>query len=143
MKFKLIQDGGQRTYALILSTGEEVMETLAKFARANSIYACQFTAIGAFRDATVGFYDFGKKDYIKIPIAQQTEVLSLTGDISQYKDAPLIHAHVVLGKEDGSTHGGHLLKAYVHPTLEIILNDSPFHLQRKMNEETGLPMIDL
>ncbi|HXB91636.1 MAG TPA: DUF296 domain-containing protein, partial [Puia sp.] len=83
------------------------------------------------------------KDYKKIGIPEQTEVLSLTGDISQYKDAPQVHAHVVLGKQDGTAHGGHLISAEVHPTLEIVLHDSPFHLQRKMNPETGLPLIEL
>ena len=143
MEYKLLNDGRQRTFVLILNSGEEVMSTLMKFALANSLYACQFTAIGAFRKATVGFFDFSKKDYKKIGIPEQTEVLSLTGDISQYKDAPQVHAHVVLGKQDGTAHGGHLISAEVHPTLEIVLNDSPFHLQRKLNPETGLPLIEL
>jgi len=143
MKFKLIHDGRQRTYVLILETGDEVIRTLTSFAQANSLYACQFTAIGAFRKATLGFFEFAKKDYKRIDVPQQTEVLSLMGDISQYKDAPQVHAHVVLGKEDGMAHGGHLLHAEVHPTLEIVLTDAPFHLQRKMNEEVGLPLIEL
>ncbi len=143
MEYKLLNDGRQRTFVLILNSGEEVMSTMMKFAQANSLYACQFTAIGAFRKATVGFFDFAKKDYKRIGIPEQTEVLSLTGDISQYKDAPQVHAHVVLGKQDGTAHGGHLMSAEVHPTLEIVLNDSPFHLQRKLNPETGLPLIEL
>jgi predicted DNA-binding protein with PD1-like motif len=143
MKFKLMHDGRQRTFVVILDPGEEVIKTLKGFAQANSLYACQFTAIGAFREATVGFFDFLKKDYKKIAIPQPTEVLSLTGDITQYKNAPQVHAHVVLGKEDGTAHGGHLMKAEVYPTLEIVLTDSPFHLQRKMNDTLGLPMIEL
>jgi predicted DNA-binding protein with PD1-like motif len=143
MKFKLMHDGRQRTYVVILEPGEEVIKTLTNFAQANFLYACQFTAIGAFRKATLGFFDFSKKDYKRIEVSQQTEVLSLTGDISQYKNAPQVHAHVVLGREDGTARGGHLLSADVHPTLEIVLNDAPFHLQRKMNEEVGLPLIEL
>ena len=143
MKFKLMHDGRQRTYVLVLDMGEEVMKTLTGFAQANSLYACQFTAIGAFRKATLGFFDFSKKDYKKIDVLQQTEVLSLMGDISQYKNTPQVHAHVVLGKEDGAAQGGHLLSAEVFPTLEIVLTDAPFHLQRKMNEEVGLPLIEL
>jgi len=143
MKFKLMHDGRQRTYVLVLETGEEVIKTLTSFAQANALYACQFTAIGAFRKATLGFFDFSKKDYKKIEVSQQTEVLSLTGDISQYKEAPQVHAHVVLGREDGAAQGGHLLSAEVHPTLEVVLNDAPFHLQRKMNAEVGLPLIEL
>src|SRR5882757_9517553 len=101
MQSKLLQDGGQRTFVLILQTGEEVMECITRFAREKSLYACHFTAIGAFSESTVGFFDFSKKDYKRTGIKMQTEVLSLTGDISQYNGKPLVHAHVVLGKEDG------------------------------------------
>jgi uncharacterized protein len=48
-----------------------------------------------------------------------------------------------LGKEDGRAHGGHLLKATVHPTLEIILNESPAYLSREMDKESGLALIKI
>jgi predicted DNA-binding protein with PD1-like motif len=54
-----------------------------------------------------------------------------------------IHAHVVLGKRDGSAHGGHLLKARVRPTLELIVTESPGHLRRVTDEKTGLPLLAL
>ena len=39
--------------------------------------------------------------------------------------------------------GGHLLEGYAHPTIEIIVTESPGHLRRKIDEETGLPLLDL
>jgi predicted DNA-binding protein with PD1-like motif len=48
-----------------------------------------------------------------------------------------------LGKSDGAAIGGHLLKATVHPTLEVILEESPGYLQRRMDEATGLPLIKI
>jgi predicted DNA-binding protein with PD1-like motif len=71
------------------------------------------------------------------------EVLTLNGDITIFNDQHKIHAHVVLGKEDGTAHGGHLIKAIVHPTLEIILNESPVYLERQMNEELGISLIKI
>jgi uncharacterized protein len=87
-----------------------------------------FTAIGAFKEVTLGYFDWAQKDYIKIPVGKQVEVLSLIGDVTSSDDKPNIHGHVVLGKRDGSTAGGHLIEARVRPTLEVILTESPKHL---------------
>ncbi|MGN6733631.1 MAG: PCC domain-containing protein, partial [Candidatus Binatia bacterium] len=55
---------------------------------------------------------------------------------------PQVHAHVVVGKFDGSAHGGHILEARVWPTLEVMVTESPKHLRRKYDPETGLSLID-
>lgn len=142
MKSKLINDkDGQKTYALILDSGDEVMSNITEFAREQALSASQFTAIGAFSEVMLGFFDLSIKDYKKIPISEQVEVLALTGDIAMHEGKPKVHAHVVLGKVDGTAHGGHLMEATVEPTLEVILTESPSHLQRKVDPETGLPLI--
>lgn len=143
MQSKLLNEGPVKTYALVLQNGEEAMEELKKFAAKEKLFGCRFTAIGAFSSAEVGFFDFSIKDYRRIKIDEQTEVLSLVGDISRYQDKPMVHAHVVLGKRDGTAHGGHLLESVVHPTLEIILSESPVWMQRKMDAESGIPLIEL
>jgi predicted DNA-binding protein with PD1-like motif len=144
MKAKLIQEQGAKTYALIFDTGDEVMAGLLAFAKEQRLAGSRFTAIGAFREATLGYFDWQKKDYQKIPVREQVEVLSLVGDIAQdEKGAPKIHAHVVLGKSDGSAHGGHLLSAVVRPTLEVMLTEAPKHLQRQFDPESGLALIRL
>jgi hypothetical protein len=143
MQYKLINNDQQKTYAVILESGEEVMEQLIAFAKKEKVSISQFTAIGAFSDTVVGFFDFSIKDYKKIPLKEQMEVLTLNGDITLFNDQYKIHAHVILGKEDGRAYGGHLLKATVHPTLEIILNESPAWLRRETDAETGLALIKI
>jgi len=143
MNFKLINDDEQKTYAIIMDTGDEVTEQLLAFAKKEKVSASQFTAIGAFSESVVGFFDFSIKDYKKIPFKEQMEVLALTGDISTYENEYKIHAHVVLGRSDGTAHGGHLMKAIVHPTLEIILNESPEYLKREMDKDSGIPLIKI
>ena len=140
MRSKLL-DANTNTYVLIFETGDKVPELLTEFAKERSIRAARFSAIGAFSAATLGYFDFSIKDYRKIPVNEQVEVLSLQGDIALYGDEPKVHAHVVLGRADGSAVGGHLLEAAVRPTLEVILEVSPGYLQRRVNEETGLPLI--
>ena len=144
MKSKLINNGPQKTYALVFETGDEVITGITEFAKEHSLNASQLTAIGAFSDALLGFFDFSIKDYRKIPVNEQVEVLSLNGDITLDQRAGIkVHIHTVLGKADGTAHGGHLLAAQVHPTLEVIITESPGHLLRKHDEETGLSLISV
>ena len=143
MHYKLLNEDKQKTFAVILNSGDEVMSALQSFAKEQKLKASQFNAIGAFSKATLGFFDFSIKDYKKIEINEQVEVLNITGDISFYNNEIKIHAHAVVGKGDGTAHGGHLLKAHVHPTLEIILIESPAYLVREMDKESHIPLIKI
>src|SRR5438874_4302914 len=131
-----------KTFALIFDKGDEVTATLLQFAKANQLKASYFTAIGALSNATLGFFERERKDYKRIEIEEQVEVMSLFGNIVQNESGQhKLHAHVVIGKSDGSAHGGHLLKAHVWPTLELFLTETSEKLQRKVDEETNLPLI--
>jgi len=143
MQTKLLHDAdGQKTYALILETGDEVMASLGQFARQQDLSAASFKAIGAFQLATLAFFDWASKTYLPIEVEEQTEVASLTGDIASGPDGqPAIHVHAVLGRRDGSALAGHLQRGMVRPTLEIILTESPRHLRKRYDPLSGLPLI--
>jgi predicted DNA-binding protein with PD1-like motif len=143
VKSKVINPDGQRTYAVIFEKGDEVMAGLRRFAAEQELAAGSLTAIGAFSDVVLGFFDRERKEYRRIPIDEQVEVLSLLGDIALKDGRPEVHAHVVLGRADGSALGGHVMEAHVWPTLEAIVEDSPRHLRRRIDKETGLALIDL
>jgi uncharacterized protein len=145
MKSKLLhQADGQRTYALIFDKDDEVMGSLKAFAQDQELGGSQFTAIGAFREATLGYFDWTTKTYRQIPVREQVEVVSLVGDVAEGEHGePKMHIHVVLGKSDGTALGGHLLNARVRPTLEVMLTESPQHLRRRHDPETGLALIHI
>ena len=143
MKTKLLAEGAQKTYAVVFDAGDEMMQGLTQFAEEAGLDAAHFTALGAFERATLGYFDLDTQDYVHIPVDEQVEVLSLVGDIAVKDGQPQIHAHVVVGKRDGTAHGGHILEAYVRPTLEVTLSETPAHLKRRMVEEFGLALIDL
>jgi predicted DNA-binding protein with PD1-like motif len=145
MKAQLIHEqAGEKTFVLIFATGDEVIANLTAFAKENRLAASRFTAIGGFQDVTLGYFDLEKKDYQKIPLHEQVEVLSLVGDVTlTEKNEPKIHAHVVVGRFDTSTRGGHLVEARVRPTLEVMLTESPKHLRRRHDPQSGLALIQL
>jgi predicted DNA-binding protein with PD1-like motif len=141
---KIAGDAGAETRIVILESGEEAFAVLSKFANEAGITAASLTAIGAFENATVGWFDFEKKTYKKIEIAQQCEVLSAIGDVAVGDDGKAsLHVHVVLGLSDGTTRGGHLLEGKVRPTLEVVLTDTPVKLRRKKRADLGIALIDV
>jgi predicted DNA-binding protein with PD1-like motif len=144
VKSKLIHDGDEKTFALVFDTGDEVVAGLLAFAKEYKLAASHFKGIGACERVTLGFFELGSRDYKEIPINEQVEVMSLIGNIAlEESGEPKVHAHIVVGKSDGTAHGGHLLEAHVRPTLEVFLVESPKPLRRKMNAEVSLALIDL
>ncbi|UUP16711.1 PPC domain-containing DNA-binding protein [Nitratireductor thuwali] len=138
----LASNDGQRTFALVLETGDEVMACLKDFAEREELSAAGLSAIGAFSSAVITYFDWDKKDYLRNPVDEQVEVASLNGDVALAPDGSrAIHIHTVLGKRDGTALAGHLAEARVRPTLEIILTESPVHLQKRFDPESGLVLI--
>jgi uncharacterized protein len=141
MRAQVLARDEETSHVLVFESGDEVVSTLEAFAREHELTAARFTAIGAFSELTLGYFDWERKAYEEIPLAEQVEVLTLAGDIALKGGEPSVHAHVVVGKRDGSAHGGHLLGARVRPTLELVLVESPGHLRKEHDPETGLALI--
>jgi uncharacterized protein len=144
MKSKVVAEGRERTFVLILDAAEEAFQSISKFADQETISGASVTAIGAFKQARVGWFDLHAKRYKPIPVSEQCEVLSLIGDIAQGDDGKAsLHLHAVLGLSDGSVRGGHLLEGIVRPTLEVTIVETAAHLRRKKRAELGIALIDL
>ena len=146
MQQKLIHEAdGRRTYALILDTGDEAMDQIARFARREQVTAAQISGIGAFEQAVLRYFDWDKKEYQDLPVSEQVEVASLLGDIGEdaEKGGPAVHVHLVVGRRDGSALAGHLKTGQVRPTLELIVTEVPSHLCRRKDPQSGVNLIKL
>jgi uncharacterized protein len=141
MRSKLLNVDPPVTYAVVLDTGDEAVAELGKFIRDHEVEAASLTAIGAFRRALLGYFDWESKEYKRIEVEEQVEVLSLLGDVAVAEEGPTLHVHAVLGKADGSVVGGHLLEGHVRPTLEVILIQPPSYLRKRRDPATGLALI--
>ncbi|MCZ2824400.1 MULTISPECIES: PPC domain-containing DNA-binding protein [unclassified Modestobacter] len=143
MRTRLLTDGPPRQHAVVLATDDEVVAGLAGWAEENDLPGSSFTGIGAFSSATLGYYDIDEQEYVEIPVPDQVEVLTLAGDITRDGEGGWqVHAHVVCGRRDGSTVGGHLLRAVTRPTLEVVVTTGARHLQRRHDPASGLALID-
>jgi len=147
MKWKQIEGGSvanrDSAFVVVLDPGDEAFSALSRFARDRGLTAAQVTAVGAFETAVVGWFDRERKDYRRIPVDEQCEVLSLVGDVATSDDGPQLHLHAVLGLSDGSTRGGHLLEGRVWPTLEAVIRESPAVLRKTDRPHIGLALIDI
>jgi hypothetical protein len=141
MRWKLINADPPITYAVALDTGDDPVKRLGAFVEEQEIEAASITAIGAFHRAVLGYFEWESKQYKRIPVDEQVEVLSLIGDVAVSEGRPTLHLHAVLGKSDGSVVGGHLLSGKVRPTLEVIVTQSPSYLRKAKDLETGLALL--
>jgi len=143
MQVQLLNPGEPtKQYAVIFYQGDEAFSGLQEFAEKYHVTSAHFTAIGALNGATVGWFDPQRKMYKKIPINGQHEVIGMSGDIALYQGKPVVHTHMLVGGPDGTTRGGHVLKAYVSPTLEVMVTVDPLTMQKRLDPATDLTLID-
>jgi predicted DNA-binding protein with PD1-like motif len=143
MQVQLLNPGEPaKQYAVIFYQGDEAFSGLVEFAEKFQVTSAHFTAIGALNGATLGWFDPQRKMYKKIAIVGQHEVIGMSGDIALYQGKPVVHTHMVVGSPDGATRAGHVLAAYVSPTLEVMVTVDPVSMQKRFDAETDLTLID-
>jgi hypothetical protein len=141
MTFRQINQS-PKTFILVFQTGDELAKGLSKFEQEQNLSAASFTAVGALSSVRLARFNWDNKKYEpSVTLDEQVELLSLIGDVALKDGKPAVHAHVVIGKKDGTAHGGHLLEARVRPTCEIVLTESPAQLQKAVDPESGLALI--
>lgn len=139
----MYDDQGLRTFVVVMDKDDEAFGALTDFAGQHHIGGAGLTAVGAARAVTLGYFDPEVSDYRSTEFTEQLEVLALVGDIALKDGGPAVHAHVTLGRRDSSAIGGHLQALRVWPTLEVVVTETPAHLRKKVDPETGLALVDL
>ncbi len=143
MHFKLVNEKPE-TFVLVFETNDELASTLRKFASEQKLGSASFKAIGALSFAKLGWFNWDSKKYEpSVVLDEQLELLSLIGDVALKDGKPEVHAHAIVGKRDGTAHGGHLLEARVRPTCELVLTESAAHLRKEFDPKAGIALIKL
>ena len=143
IRYKLV-DERPKTFVLVFETNDELSQGLKKFASELKLASASFKAIGALSSVKLGWLNWETKQYEPaVSLREQVELLSLIGDVALKDGQPQVHAHAVIGRRDGTAHGGHLLEAHVRPTCEVVLTESPAHLRKEFDPAAGIALIKL
>ncbi|GAB3799043.1 hypothetical protein GCM10028798_11940 [Humibacter antri] len=135
-------DEDPRRFAVIFQTGDELLEGLGEFAKRERIESASFTAIGALSSVQLAWFDWEAKEYrTSVELQEQVELVSLVGDVADNEGEPSVHAHVVIARSTGEALGGHLQRAVVRPTCEVVLTGTEERLRKRVDPESGLPLI--
>jgi predicted DNA-binding protein with PD1-like motif len=144
MTWKLLSDNnGVKEYMLVFAKDDEVLSGITDFATQQHVVAARFTAIGALKEGTFGWFDPRLKQYKLNTIHQQMELVSLVGDIAIYNGNPVVHAHCAVSLSDGGMQGGHLIEAITYPTVELFMTAYPTPLGKTLDKETDLKLIPI
>lgn len=121
-----------------IDPGEEILENVERIALAENIKLANVNALGAINNFTVGVFDVNSKEYHSNNFKGNYEIVSLTGTINTMNDKYYCHLHMSAGDSDGKVFGGHLNKAYVSATCEMVIQIINGRVDREFNKEIGL-----
>jgi hypothetical protein len=134
---------GTRDFVLRLEAGDDILDSLQRFAERKRLRAAAFQGIGSLNKAKLGHYDFKTKEYTYEVFDDDLEILSLEGNISSLDQKPLPHAHATLGRRDFSVIGGHLDQGSLANMVEIVVQKLPGRLVKVRDEKMGLNLLQL
>ena len=129
--------------AVRLEVGEEVVASLAEIAEREGVTFASVSGIGAADDIAVSVYDVKAKKYFDNEYREPMEITSLLGTVSEKDGAPYIHIHAAACRRDGTAVGGHLKRAVISATCELVLHTVYGRVPRFYDERTGLNLMEL
>ena len=132
-----------RGYMVRLDEGEEVFSLLGDFINRHDIESGWISGIGTFSAAGLSYFDATDNQYKTRSFNEKLEVLSLEGNVAISDEAPFFHLHAVLGREDLTTIGGHLMSGITSMTMEIFVADFETKIIRKEDPGNGLNLLNL
>ena len=128
----------KNTIVCRIDKGEEVLEKIKEIALKENIKLANITALGATNDFTVGVFKTEEKKYYSNEFRGDFEIVSLTGTINTMNGEFYTHIHMSAGNEKGEVFGGHLNRAIVSATCEMVINIIDGVVDRDFNDEIGL-----
>ena len=126
------------TYLVRMDPGEEILEQVKKLALAEDIHLATVQALGAVREFTVGVFDTVSKTYHANEFSGPYEIVSLTGTIDTMGGDFYCHLHMSAGDDQGRVFGGHLNRAVISATCEMVVTLLPGTVDRVRSEDIGL-----
>ncbi len=120
---------------------EEITSSIFNYCQKNNIQSAWISGIGAVKSATLALYDLEKKEYKKKRFSGKFEIVGLSGNIGTLEGKPVLHLHTVLSDENMAIFGGHLEKATVSVTCEILISKTDYRIEREFDPNIGLNLI--
>lgn len=121
-----------------IDKGEEILEKVKEIALKENIKLASISALGAVNDFTVGVFKIDEKKFYSNSFQGYFEITSLTGTINTMNDEFYCHIHMSAGNEKGEVFGGHLNRAIVSATCEMVITIIDGAVDRYFDEEIGL-----
>lgn len=125
-----------------LDAGEEVYERIIEVARREGVTLAEISGIGAVTSVTAGVFNPMTKEYYANEFNGIFEIVSLLGTLTMMNDKPYLHAHIAIADGKGQVFGGHLTKAVISATAEIVLRRIAGQVGRKHSEAVGLNLFE-
>lgn len=121
-----------------IDKNEEILEQVKEIALQEKIKLASVQALGAVGAFTVGVFKTDEKQYMANEFQGNFEIVSLTGTINTMNQEFYCHLHMSAGNEKGEVFGGHLNRARVSATCEMVIQIIDGEVDRCYDENIGL-----
>ena len=121
-----------------IDRGEEILAKVKELAEKEQIKLASVAALGAVNDFTVGVFDTEEKRYDSNRFQGPFEIVSLTGTINTMDGEFYTHIHMSAGNSKGQVFGGHLNRAVVSATCEMVVTVIDGRVDRYYDGDVGL-----
>lgn len=139
MKYSEVHNG----WLLRLERGEELVSSLTEFVENNKVDGAWVSGLGGATKARVGYYNLNRKKYIFRSVKDVRELVSLQGNISKIGDKVALHLHGVVTDSNNKTRGGHIQELICGGTIELYVQNLGVKMERTVDEQIGLPLLEL
>lgn len=131
----------ENTIIARIDKGEEILEQVKEIALKENIKLAGIQALGAIGQFTAGVFLTDQKKYLANEWKGSFEIVSLTGTVNTMNDEFYCHLHISAGNEKGEVFGGHLNRAIVSATCEMVITVIPGTVDRYYDEAIGLNLL--
>ena len=130
------------TIVLCLVRGEDVLASIRAVCNAERVRLAEISALGAADYAEVGVYQLAEKRFLPRTLEGEMEICALTGSVTRRGTELYLHLHGSLADADGNVYGGHVNEIRVSATAEIFIRLLPGEVNRRLEEESGIFLMD-
>ncbi len=124
-----------------IDRGEEVLEVLASFCREQGITLGSISGIGAAGEIKLGLFETASKTYKSTELAGDFEITALAGNVTTKEGEVYLHVHATVSDKECRAFGGHLNRALISGTCEVVIDQAQGSIERRFDDDVGLNLM--
>ena len=128
----------KKVHVFRVKPGQELLGEIERYCNEHSITSGVLLGIiGSLEDARLNFLMSLPGHYEGVDYSGPLEIVCAQGSVAEKEDSPIVHIHIQLSSQE-ICRGGHLARATVFSTAEVVIGELDYQLRRQHDDYTRL-----